>query len=43
MVGPFSNLRFIKASSVARAMVNTLNDNSENLTRLRFKDFKNYQ
>ena len=43
MVGPFSNLRFIKASSVARTMVNTLNDNSENLTRLRFKDFKNYQ
>ena len=43
MVGPLSNLRFIKASSVARAMVNTLNENSENLTRLRFKDFKNYQ
>jgi uncharacterized protein YbjT (DUF2867 family) len=43
MIGPLSNLRFIKASSVARAMVNTLNENSENLTRLRFKDFKNYQ
>jgi uncharacterized protein YbjT (DUF2867 family) len=43
MVGPFSNLRFIKASSVAKTMVNTLNDNSENLTRLRFKDFRNYQ
>ena len=43
MVGPFSNLRFIKASSVARAMVNTLNENPEHLTRLKFKDFNNYQ
>ena len=43
MVGPLLNLRFIEASSVARAMVNALNENSENLTTLRFKDFKNYQ
>jgi uncharacterized protein YbjT (DUF2867 family) len=43
MIGPLSDLRFIKASSVARAMIDTLNEGSENITRLKFKDFKNYQ
>ena len=42
MIGPLSDLRFIKASSVARAMIDTLNEGSENITRLKFKDFKNY-
>ncbi|MDC1099698.1 hypothetical protein OAS93_00220 [Gammaproteobacteria bacterium] len=42
MIGPLSDLRFIKASCVAKAMINTLNEGSENLTRLKFKDFKTY-
>ena len=42
MIGPLSDLRFIKASRVARAMIDTLNEGSENITRLKFKDFKNY-
>ena len=42
MIGPLSDLRFIKASCVAKAMIDTLNEGSENLTRLKFKDFKTY-
>ena len=42
MIGPLSDLRFIKASCVAKAMIDTLNEGSENITRLKFKDFKNY-
>ena len=42
MVGPLSDLRFIKASSVAKAMVDALNVSTESLTKLKFKDFKTY-
>ena len=42
MIGPLSDLRFIKASCVAKAMIDTLNEGPENLTRLKFKDFKTY-
>ncbi|MDC3368524.1 hypothetical protein OAW25_01530 [Gammaproteobacteria bacterium] len=42
MIGPLSNLRFIKASCVAKAMIDTLNEGSENLTILKFKDFETY-
>ena len=42
MIGPLSDLRFIKASSVAKAMVDALNVSTESLTKLKFKDFKTY-
>ena len=39
MLGPLSDFRFINAQSVAKAMVQKMNDNSEGLSVLKYKDF----
>ena len=41
MLGPLSDLRFIDARYVAKAMVQKMNDNSSGLTILKYKDFVN--
>ena len=41
MLGPLSDLRFIDAKYVAKAMVKKMNDNSEGLSVLKYKDFVN--
>ena len=41
MLGPLSDLRFINAQNVAKAMVQKMNDNSEGLSVLKYKDFVN--
>ena len=41
MLGPLSDLRFIDAKYVAKAMVQKMNDNSEGLSVLKYKDFVN--
>ena len=41
MLGPLSDLRFIDAKYVAKAMVQKMNDNSEGLSILKYKDFVN--
>ena len=41
MLGPLSDFKFINAQSVAKAMVKKMNDNSEGLSVLKYKDFVN--
>ena len=41
MLGPLSDLRFIDAKYVAKAMVQKMNDNSDGLSILKYKDFVN--
>ena len=41
MLDPLSDLRFIDAKYVAKAMVQKMNDNSEGLSILKYKDFAN--
>jgi hypothetical protein len=41
MIGPLSDFRFIDAQYVAKAMVQKMNDNSEGLSVLKYKDFVN--
>ena len=41
MRGPLSDLRFVKASAVAKKMVETMNENSTSHSILKFKDFLN--
>src|SRR6056300_1640548 len=41
MLGPLSDLRFIDAKYVAKAMVQKMNGNSEGLSVLKYKDFVN--
>jgi uncharacterized protein YbjT (DUF2867 family) len=41
MLGPLSDLRFINAQNVAKAMVQKMNDDSEGLSVLKYKDFVN--
>ena len=39
MQGPLSDLRFISAKKVAHAMVKKMNEDSEGLSALKYKDF----
>ena len=41
MRGPLSDLRFVKASAVAKKMVETMNESSTSHSILKFKDFLN--
>jgi len=41
MLGPLSDLRFIDAKYVAKAMVQKINDDSEGISILKYKDFIN--
>jgi hypothetical protein len=41
MLGPLSDFRFIDAKYVAKAMVQKMNDNSEGLSFLKYRDFVN--
>ena len=41
MRGPLSDLRFVKASAVAKKMVETMNESSNSHSILKFKDFLN--
>ena len=41
MLGPLSDLRFIDAKYVAKAMVQKMNDDSEGVSILKYKDFIN--
>ena len=41
MLGPLSDLRFIDAKYAAKAMAQKMDDNSEGLSVLKYKDFVN--